>query len=166
MSKIGRFHHINAVLGDPVAALPLTAAFLTGVSFHLFREQVERHLSRVNATVCGAVAIALMASGPHVAEAGVIAFGAVTLYWAVYFADFGRLQRVNDSWDISYGVYLYGWPVATAVRWYDRSISPGILAASTLPIAMLCGLASWVLIERWSKDMFRHGGANRQRLAA
>lgn len=57
----------------------------------------------------------------------------------------------NDKWDISYGVYLYGWPVATAIFFFDREISPVALAALTLPLAALFGAASWFGLERWMK---------------
>ncbi len=165
LTHFGQYGHIGSLLGSPVAALPLTAAFLVGASFHLFREQLDRRLSGMGAMVCALFAVASMACGPHVAETGAIVFGAVTLYWVAYLADLGRFQRVNESWDISYGVYLYGWPVATALLWFDRDISPLALGMTALPLAWLCGSASWVLVEQWTKDLFSRRGS-RQRLVS
>jgi peptidoglycan/LPS O-acetylase OafA/YrhL len=90
---------------------------------------------------------------PHLAEMAVTTLGAGALFWLAFKARLGRLQTINDHWDISYGVYLYGWPIAALALWLDRGISPWLLAATTLPLAMLSGAASWWLLERWTKDL-------------
>ncbi|RBL68119.1 acyltransferase [Pseudomonas sp. MWU13-2625] len=54
-----------------------------------------------------------------------------------------------DKWgDYSYGVYLYGWPAQQLVAWAfpDFSGTQNCLAASA--IALVCGIASWHLIEK------------------
>lgn len=49
--------------------------------------------------------------------------------------------------DISYGLYLYGWPVQKLLLWYWPSLGPWQLSLLALPIAGLLGYASWRLVE-------------------
>lgn len=77
--------------------------------------------------------------------------GAVAIPYAVIFAAYrtpaglGRLVRRGD---VSYGVYLWGWPVEQAVR---SVLGPGAGVAGTLavaaPLTYLVALASWRLVE-------------------
>jgi peptidoglycan/LPS O-acetylase OafA/YrhL len=77
--------------------------------------------------------------------------GAVAIPYAVIFAAYrtpaglGRLVRHGD---VSYGVYLWGWPVAQAVR---AVLGPGPGVVGTLavaaPLTYLVALASWRLVE-------------------
>jgi peptidoglycan/LPS O-acetylase OafA/YrhL len=51
--------------------------------------------------------------------------------------------------DLSYGTYLYGWPVEQIVESVmGTSLSPWGLFAISLPIAMTCGWLSWHLVEK------------------
>ena len=147
------------LIESPWETVRLTTIFLIGTCFYLFRNEIGPRLSAKAAIGCGALAAALMYRDPHFAELALVTFGAVTLFWLAFRPQLGRWQRVNDSWDISYGVYLYGWPIATYIRWIEPSISPWTLAAATLPLAYLCGAASWWGLERWAKDW----GRTRQR---
>ncbi len=148
--------HAEIVLGSLVQSIALTSSFLAGACFYLFRSEITDRLTWKASLVCVTVAIALMFL-PHFAEAGLATWGAAALFWLALKADLGRFQRINDSWDISYGVYLYGWPIATLLLWYNRNLSPWALAAATLPLALACGSASWWGLERWTKDFGRRG---------
>jgi peptidoglycan/LPS O-acetylase OafA/YrhL len=59
-----------------------------------------------------------------------------------------RLPRVRRIGDISYGTYLYGWPVEQVLRSFVGPVSGWLLFAAALPIAYLSGYASWRLVER------------------
>ena len=158
-SRIIRSHQVAAYLfthpGQPLAFVRLTTAFLVGACTYLYRAESLPRLTSSVATVCTATTALLMFHDPHLAEAALITLGASALFWLGFKARLGPLQRVNDRWDISYGVYLYGWPIATALRWYDHGITPVALAALSLPLAMVAGAASWWGIERWTKDLAR-----------
>lgn len=146
---------LQAAIGKPSLALPLTTTFLIGACFYLYRDAVFPLLGGRSALLCCATAAAAMYHDPHFAELGLTTFGAAALFWLAYKANLGPLQRINDRWDVSYGVYLYGWPVAIALLWFQRDLSPWTLASVTLPIALACGAISWWGLERWSKDLFR-----------
>jgi peptidoglycan/LPS O-acetylase OafA/YrhL len=59
-----------------------------------------------------------------------------------------QLPRVRRIGDISYGTYLYGWPVEQVLRSFIGPVSGWLLFAAALPVAYLCGYASWRLVER------------------
>lgn len=63
------------------------------------------------------------------------------------------LPRVLDTYDkvgdLSYGIYIYAWPVQQwIVAISENSVGPWLLAALTLPIVMMIAFASWHLVEK------------------
>lgn len=51
--------------------------------------------------------------------------------------------------DLSYGTYLYGWPVTQVVRsWAGTSLTGWGLFLIAFPLAAACGLLSWHLVEK------------------
>ena len=57
------------------------------------------------------------------------------------------LSRVGAKVDLSYGLYLYAWPIQTLLVWYYRSINPWLMFV--LALGMSAGLAwlSWRFVE-------------------
>jgi peptidoglycan/LPS O-acetylase OafA/YrhL len=156
-------HHrrVQAVLGDPWADIRLNAAFFVGANFYLWRDKVLPRLTAKVALVAAIATAVLLFRDPHLAETALITFGATAMFWIAFRAELGSLQRVNDSWDISYGVYLYGWPIATAIIWLNRAVTPVELISMTLPLAALAGAASWWGVEKWTKDLVRSRATSR-----
>jgi peptidoglycan/LPS O-acetylase OafA/YrhL len=57
--------------------------------------------------------------------------------------------RWRKSWpDVSYGVYLYGWPCEMLLAWYFPGIAPWQIALSCVPLTLFCGTLSWYIIEK------------------
>jgi peptidoglycan/LPS O-acetylase OafA/YrhL len=50
--------------------------------------------------------------------------------------------------DFSYGVYIYGWPVAQTLVHLQPGIGPEALAAASLLLTLPFAVASWYLVER------------------
>jgi peptidoglycan/LPS O-acetylase OafA/YrhL len=50
--------------------------------------------------------------------------------------------------DLSYGTYIYAFPVQQAVIHYRLAIDPPLLIALSIPVTYLCAYASWHLVER------------------
>jgi peptidoglycan/LPS O-acetylase OafA/YrhL len=138
---------------SPQLTIRFTAVFLVGSCFYLFRNEVETKLTSTTAVSCGFLAAVFMYRDPHFAEASLTTLGAFTLFWVAFKASIGPLQKINHSWDISYGVYLYGWPIATYFRWAHPSISPWTLATLTFLVALVFGSISWFALEKWTKDL-------------
>ncbi len=55
------------------------------------------------------------------------------------------MRRIGD---ISYGTYIYAFPVQQTIIHYDTGIDPVSLIAYTVPITYACALLSWRLVER------------------
>lgn len=56
--------------------------------------------------------------------------------------------------DISYGVYLYGWPIQKLLI-MAGVMNPWLLFAVTLPLSIVAGAASWYGVERWALALKR-----------
>ncbi len=61
---------------------------------------------------------------------------------------FGALSRWTRRTDISYGTYLYGWPIQQTLVFACPGIGVATLMGTTLLLAPLAGLASWCLVEK------------------
>jgi peptidoglycan/LPS O-acetylase OafA/YrhL len=59
-----------------------------------------------------------------------------------------RLSRVGEKIDISYGIYLYAWPVQKVVIWLMPGVSPWQVFVEATAVAGVLALASWWLVER------------------
>ncbi|MGH7024039.1 MAG: acyltransferase family protein [Caulobacteraceae bacterium] len=137
-------------LGDPFQTVRLTAGFLVGANAWLFRDELAP-LLRARITVPALAMCAALMFEPHLAEVALLLLGGLFLFWLALAADFGPLRHLNDRWDISYGVYLYGWPAALFVLWLLPAVGPIALAFASLALAVLAGAASWWGVEKWSK---------------
>ena len=63
-----------------------------------------------------------------------------------------------NRWDASYGFYIYAFPVQQVLEALNGpSMGPRRLTLYAAPIALACGLASWLLIERPALT-FKAGG--------
>jgi peptidoglycan/LPS O-acetylase OafA/YrhL len=142
--------HLNLLIGDASRDVRLTAIFLVGACIYLFWDMIFPILKGW-VVVCCWLAATLLLFVPLLAETGIMTFGAIVLFWAAFSARIGVLQQINDRWDISYGTYLYGWPVAITILYFHRHIGPAALAATALIISWGCGAASWWGLEKWTK---------------
>jgi peptidoglycan/LPS O-acetylase OafA/YrhL len=152
---------VQASIGDLDEAIRLTTIFLAGTSIFLYRDALMPRLTPLAAIGATLLAGVLVFAGPHSAEAGLGLFGGVALIWLAFKADLGPLQKINDRWDISYGVYLYGWPAAIAILWFDRGIEPWRLALLALAAAGVLGAVSWWGLERPVRLWVQHRSRRR-----
>jgi peptidoglycan/LPS O-acetylase OafA/YrhL len=78
-------------------------------------------------------------------------FGGYVLFY-VAFAKvkvLGWLKASLRGVDISYGVYLYGWPIEGLILWVSRTpLNPNVLFLMTAPASLIVGTLSWYLVER------------------
>lgn len=142
-------------VGTVYLLLRLTAPYLVGACFFLFREQIKPYLTPGAAALGLVACVALLGINVPLACFGLSTFGAVALFWLVLHAKLGKLQRINERWDISYGVYLYGWGLQMLLVAYVPGITAVQLAVAALAGAMACGAASWWGIEKRAKDLLR-----------
>ena len=71
--------------------------------------------------------------------------GAYLFFWLA-FVRVPHLSTIKFP-DISYGLYLYGWPTQKLLLWYWPSMSASVLLVLSVVIAALAGWVSWELVE-------------------
>lgn len=116
-----------------------TAFFITGTLAWVNRARI-----RLGAwPLLGLLAVAAFARGApwfHLPYFAVVAYG--TLYVALRL----RLPTIRRT-DLSYGLYLYGWPVAQLVQTFWPG-PPLHNVLWTTPLALAMAAGSWFLVER------------------
>jgi peptidoglycan/LPS O-acetylase OafA/YrhL len=123
-------------------AIPMILAFLGGMVLFLFADRVP------TGSVAVVVAVAVLAATIVIGQGPALA-GLPIAFLLVWLGCVLPLARVGSTYDISYGVYIYAWPVqqfVTLVTGPDFPILLDLLVvfAVTVPLAF----ASCVLIER------------------
>jgi len=153
------------ILGEPIKMLRFTAVFLVGSCWFLYRDELLQRISGRAALLFAISATAALLLRGRLMEPAVVVAGSAALFWAAFKARLGPLQRVNARFDISYGTYLYGWPVAVAWLFFDRGMGPVSLVLLTLPAALAIGTISWWSVEhpalRWVRMRSRRGPSGR-----
>jgi peptidoglycan/LPS O-acetylase OafA/YrhL len=133
------------LLGDGDDFVHLTMFFLVGATYYLYRERLVFNAGLI---FSAAAALVVTMSFPHTAAAGLALFGGYLILAAAAWGATNRLATVNASTDISYGVYLYAFPIAQLLIYYVQGIGPVGVVLATLPLAALCGWLSWHLVEK------------------
>jgi peptidoglycan/LPS O-acetylase OafA/YrhL len=118
--------------------------FLAGVTFYLYRDRIAR--SRQFYLLSVGVLALCAATGRGLALALPI-FGTYALFW-VAFSERLRLSKFGRRGDLSYGLYLYAYPIQQLlVKYGGPQLNAYTLTALAFPLA--CGFAwlSWRYVE-------------------
>lgn len=81
------------------------------------------------------------------------AFIILLSYLTLLLAFFGKGPKAGLPHDVSYGVYIYAWPLQQLTvdlyqRWLGTPPDPHTLIALALPLVLVAGYLSWILVER------------------
>ena len=134
-----------AIFIDPISAIWLVSLFCTGMSFCLFRGQMG--LTRQGMLLCMTLML-LCLSVPSLAGPGFAVFGGYILLWFGSHSRFAWVPHRPNEVDISYGLYLYAWPIMSLIILHVPSITPVPLAVVTFGLSVCAGFLSWHLVER------------------
>lgn len=133
----------------------LMMLFMAGGCFYLFRERI--HFNKRTALLFLPLLCAAMFS-LRVAEIAVATLGAYLLF-CLAFLKIPCLDRFKHHSDVSYGLYLYGWPIQKLLLWFFPIASPWLLFPLALILSYGCGYISWICIEkpalRWKRRTLR-----------
>lgn len=133
----------SQLIKSPEEFFRLLAFFAVGACFYLFRRLIAL---RGRWAAGASLLLAGLLFWPKLASLGLATAGAYALFW-VAFAPIAALDRFKRLPDISYGLYLYGWPTQKLLNWYFPGASVWVLLAATAGLASLAGYASWHLVE-------------------
>lgn len=132
-------------IGYPSDMARFLSAFSVGACFYLYRDRIA--LRGDIAAGCAAMLLILMAT--EVFEVAAFAvFGGYLIFWFAFAVQSSTISRINSDDDVSYGVYLYGWPISSCLLYFFGVSSPALMIVLTLPLAYIAGYFSWVYIER------------------
>ena len=131
------------VVGNPQHVYRLTASFMVGGCFYLFRPHIRftRGIS-----IAAALAIVLSRWTPHLFETVLIVAGAYLIFHLTSLRS-DLLARHYRFPDVSYGLYLYGWPVESLLLWYFP-LHPWRVFVAALVCCLFLGWLSWEAIEK------------------
>ena len=118
--------------------------FLAGGCAYLYRDKIRwgRALG-----VVSMVAAALSMSSQAAAYLVLPIAGSYAVLWLAL-SRWSPLRFFSPRNDVSYGVYLYGWPAQKLLLWYLPAVPLAGQAVGTLGASLLLGWASWNLIEK------------------
>lgn len=119
--------------------------FLCGATVYLLRERIRFERRWLLLAAAGLVAGMFFHA---TASLSVATCGAFLLFAAADAGGQTRLARINDKTDISYGVYLYAWPVEKLLVQYQGGGALVLLTVETFLISILLGWLSWQLVEK------------------
>ena len=135
---------LEFVFGRAYDDCRLTAAFLTGGCFFLLRDRVKFRLWM--ACLLAGLFILVDVLEPFAIETAVTLFGSYLLFYVGSKYSHG-LSWMRNVPDISYGIYLYGWPALGLLVWYVRG-TPLLLFGLSVLICFALGWLSWHFVER------------------
>jgi peptidoglycan/LPS O-acetylase OafA/YrhL len=131
------------VLGEPADAVRLTAVFMCGACLKLYPLKYRAPI----AAVCAAGLEAALFV-PALASVAVMTLGAYVLFWIAFEVAWRPLRTLNAKDDISYGLYLYAWPIGTLLIWYWRDMNLFAHGLLTLAGSLTLGYLSWHVLEK------------------
>lgn len=134
---------IYSIIASPQPIRRFIPLYLAGTCFYLFRD-VIRYTARGSALAV--VAFVVCQNNSAVAHAMMPILGGYLLF-AAAFAPSPLLRSFGTRPDISFGVYLYAWPIAKLLIWRSPDLPLWTLNISTILLAVAAGLASWYAVE-------------------
>ena len=149
------WHRYKMLTGEPLTIYRLTGTFLLGGCFYLYRDRIPYR----PATAAAAAALLLLGHilcRPYFELFFVLCAGYLLFYLGQI--SLRALAFMRHIPDISYGVYLYGWPVEALWTWY-RHGSPWVTFAVSCVLCALLGWLSWEFVERPMLTLKRRGTA-------
>lgn len=120
----------------------LIACFFIGATFYVFRSWL--YLS----PIIGMALIVLSWFSWNTAYFG-YSFYLTFAYWTILiaFSPSNYLSRFFDRLDLSYGLYIFGFPVQQLIVSFYAPVSPTELFFASYPIVILLSLFSWYFVE-------------------
>lgn len=123
----------------------LMTAFIVGSMFYKFKDKVIWSKFYMYVSI---IMLFISLFYVSIAEIGVMIFGGYLLFNFAFNYKSELLSKVGSKTDISYGVYIYAWPVQSLIVQYHPDIHPVVLILITLFAVMVLGYLSWIYIEQ------------------
>jgi peptidoglycan/LPS O-acetylase OafA/YrhL len=124
--------------------LRLGMFFFSGGCFYLYADRL-----RYSATTLVLAGLALVGAMFFEQSAEIVlALAGAYLLFFFAMAHIGWLSWYKRLPDVSYGVYLYGWPIGQLLLWFQKDMSAPLLILETTLICIVLASLSWYLVEK------------------
>jgi peptidoglycan/LPS O-acetylase OafA/YrhL len=124
-------------------SLRLPFLFAAGSVLYLWSDRLS-----VSAIVAAALLAATwLAAGTPLYKALLFAFEGYGVIWLALAPGLSH-PALEPHADLSYGTYLYGWPIQQSLHALWPGIAAGVLLVPSLAITLLIAAVSWTLIEK------------------
>ncbi len=147
---ISSIFDINANTPYPIVielkqVLRLFSAFLIGEIFYIYRHKI---IYNKIFTIVSLIGLTILLFNEKLAEIGLMTFGAYLLFnFALNFKS-ERLNNVGSRIDLSYGIYLYAWPVQSLLIQFKPDLNLYLSTVCTLILSSSLAVLSWFYIEK------------------
>lgn len=148
--KYPTFRYFSAIPGFKIPFLYFTAGMLCAV--------LKNHLV-MSRRILALLAAATLSARYIDFDMFRLSFYALFAYAVIYLGQSSLVRKAQLSHDMSYGVYLYGFVVQQTVEYYVPLHNPLLNFALSMPVVLLLGYLSWLLVER---PMIRLGSSLNQ----
>jgi peptidoglycan/LPS O-acetylase OafA/YrhL len=135
---------LKQIFGEPDKLVMFAGIFACGALHYLYRDRIHY---RWEWAALSALALFGLMFSTILAQAALATFGGYILFWFAFNATSQRFSVIRTNVDLSYGIYLYAWPVQKLLIWFDPKISPASFLETTI-IAGILAYASWTLVEK------------------
>jgi peptidoglycan/LPS O-acetylase OafA/YrhL len=132
-------------LESPTEDVRLLSIFLAGSCFYMFRNVI---VFRAAYAVPAMIMLVGCLFSRRLAESGIAIFGGYIIFWfALHIEAFSISQFFNKT-DLSYGIYLYAWPIQQALISQLPQITPVELFFLSLGFSLIIAFFSWSFVEK------------------
>jgi peptidoglycan/LPS O-acetylase OafA/YrhL len=131
--------------------------FMIGGCYYLYKDKIAWNLKLA---IFAALVLVVGMTSKHLAELFV---GTCWGYLIIYFANSAKgLLAFNSLPDVSYGTYLYAWPINKVIIWYWPDMNLILAVLIVLVLSVWVGWVSWEFVEL---PMLRMKGRAAKRVA-
>jgi peptidoglycan/LPS O-acetylase OafA/YrhL len=148
-------HGIQALLISSPDQWPyLFPFFVAGSAFYVYRDYVPKLLPLCLLAIL-LIAMGSIGGGLYWA----LLLGATYLVLYLALSASVKMELFGRRVDLSYGVYLYGWPAGQVIFYFTaQRIGPYPLFFLTMAITLMLAYASWRFVERPALRLLRTAG--------
>jgi peptidoglycan/LPS O-acetylase OafA/YrhL len=131
-------------IGSPAEDIRLLTMFLAGASAYQFRAGIPYN---ARLAALSAILLVLLFFIHPVAEPAFALFGAYLIFWFALHTRPLALSNFLNRTDLSYGIYLYAFPIQKILISVFPAIGHYTLFAAASLLAAAAGYLSWTLVE-------------------
>lgn len=142
----------SAVRAAILPSIRMVAVYLIGSCYYLYRDGLR---FSPFLGMLAALGLLICMNAPQGANVGFAIFGGYLILYFAFRSAGSFIARINNRNDVSYGLYLYAWPVEKILYWYWPHMPMLLAGMATLALAYGLGWMSWLTVERPAMNALR-----------